>query len=308
MTGGNLRRGLDRYDVIDRFAVGGAAEIYRARDKDTGDIVVIKRMRDDTDFDPEMSAGFLRECQLAELARHRNLVRGLARGSHEGLDWVALEFVDGQPLDAVITGLNKYGETLPDSLALYIIREALDGLAFAYNLDDQRGRLMGLVHRDFNPRNILVGYKGDVRVCDFGAGLAAFIDPPPTEIVGSLGYFSPEQATLQPLDGRSDLYAAGLILFELVTGKPAFHSKNEDETLRLNRKGTIPKIPHYVDENIALIIEIACAEDREDRYTSAAAMRDAIDRVLSQDSETLTKQLSRLMLDRFEEDYRRTRL
>jgi len=211
-------------------------------------------------------------------------------------------------VDSLVSRLNKYGETLPTELALFIIRETLDGLAYAFNLDDQLGRFMGLVHRDLNPRNILISYSGEVRLCDFGASLATIIDPTPTELVGSLGYFSPEQAQLLPLDGRSDLYAAGLILYEMVTGTKAFENKNEDETMRLNRRGVLPKLPRNVEDAITLIIEIACAEDREDRYPSAAAMRDAIDRVIGSDHKALTAKLSRLLLDRFEADFERTRL
>src|SRR5207249_3273996 len=108
--------------------------------------------------------------------------------------------------------------TLPFESALFIMTSILDGLTFAHDLKDDQGRPLGFVHRDLSPRNVFVRYDGEVRVADFGTAWCATTDPPPAEIVGTPGYLSPEQARLETLDCRSDIFAAGCIFQELVTG------------------------------------------------------------------------------------------
>ncbi len=311
MPAARSKSGLDHYDVIDRFALGGAAELYRARHKRTGDIVVIKRLRTDLGFDPAVSAGFFRETQLALASEHRNLIRALERGSHNGVDWVAVELVDGQDLANLLERTRSRGERLSVPLACFIVREMLDGLAFAFNIADATGMPMGLVHRDLNPRNVLLGYDGGVHVADFGASVASLTEPVPDEIVGSLGYLSPEQARLGHLDARSDIFAVGCILFELVTGEPAFDvaGKRETHTLKLHQKGQIRKLPRSLPEQLRLVIEIACSPDREDRYLSAVQMRDALDRMLREGGELdLQERLAKLMRQVFAEEHARTRI
>jgi serine/threonine-protein kinase len=287
---------LERYELIDRYAVGGAAEIFRAKDKDTGTVVAIKRLKPDADFDPEMQAGFLRERQLAELSAHKNLIRAFDHGSQNGAEWVALEFVHGKELASLVRRLGKKRETLPTELALFIVREVLDGMAFAYNIEDDRGRPLGLVHRDLNPRNILVGFGGDVRVCDFGASHASLTEPTPTECVGSLGYLSPEQVRCDPLDARSDVFAAGVVLYELVVGGPAFPIHKEAKALKLHRKGKLARIPRGVDEQLRWILEEATAADPEQRFESASTMRTAVEQLLTDhDTGSLHDALSDLM-------------
>lgn len=270
---------LERYEVVDRYAVGGAAELYRARDKHTGRVVILKRMRPDLDFDPAVGAGFLREVQLAMLSRHKNLVRGFDKGTHQGLDWVALEFVEGSDLAQLIEREKAQPTKVPLELYLFIAREILEGLAFAHGLKDPLGQPMGLVHRDLNPRNILISYDGSVHVADFGSAIATLIEPDAEEVVGSPGYLSPEQARLEPLDARSDIFAVGCILYELVARQPAFDfaGRREDQLLKLHQKGQIRRIPAEVPAPIALIIEVACAANREDRYPNAGAMLSSLD-------------------------------
>lgn len=274
---------LSRYEILDRHAVGGVAELYRARDKRTGRVIILKRMRPDLDFDPAVSAGFFREIQLAMDSGHKNLIRGLDRGTHNGLDWVALEFVDGHDLERVLEREKGHGEPLSFELSLFIAREILDGLAFAHQLKDPLGQPMGLVHRDLNPRNILVGYDGGVYVADFGASIATLSEPDPEEVVGSVGYLSPEQARLKPLDPRSDVFAVGCILYELVMKEPAFEreGKSDAQLLKQHQRGQIRRIPSQLPEPIRLVLEIACAPDREDRYVDALTMLRAIDDILA---------------------------
>jgi serine/threonine protein kinase len=270
------------YLLIDRLAVGGAAELYRARHPQSGEVVVVKRLRPDLPFDPEVSGGFLREIQLAMLSNHRNLIRGSTTGTHQGLEYVVIEYVAGQDMERFFRKAKERGHEVPLAVGLFIVREILDGLAFAHMLTDHAGNPFGLVHRDLNPRNIIIGYDGRVKVGDFGAAIATSQEPAPDEVVGSPGYLSPEQASLSPLDLRSDIFAAGCILFEVVTGLRAFDldKKKDAAVLRMHQRAELSPIPDHVDERLRFIIEIACAADADERYQSASAMRDAIDGVL----------------------------
>jgi len=271
-----------RYELIDKFAVGGAAEIYRAKDTRSGDVVVVKRMRPDLPFDPEVSAGFLREIQLSTLCNHKNVLRGLDRGSHSGLDYVVLEYIHGQDLEKVMERAQRRGVRIPHTLSLFVVGEILNGLSAIHQLSDHNGMPMGLVHRDLTPRNVFVRYDGAVMVADFGASVATAQEPVPDEVVGSVGYLSPEQAGLRPLDARTDIFSCGLILYELLMGTPAFSTsgRNDSQVLKLHQKGAVKRLPSSVPEDLAMIVDIACSADAEDRYADARTMGQAVAQAL----------------------------
>ncbi|MCP4498518.1 MAG: serine/threonine protein kinase [Deltaproteobacteria bacterium] len=271
-----------RYEILDRFAVGGAAEIFRAKDAKNGHVVVVKRMRPDLPFDPEVSAGFLREIQLSLLCKHKNVLRGLDHGSHSGLDYVVLEYIRGKDLEMVIDAAQRRGLRISHVISIHIVQQMLAGLSAIHTLQDHDGMPMGLVHRDLTPRNVFVRYDGEVRVADFGASVATAQEPVPDEVVGSVGYLSPEQAALQVLDGRTDIFCCGLILFELLLGQPAFPTsgRKESQILRLHQKGAIKKLPRGMPDDLKMIIDIACSPDPEDRYANAHTMYKSLQEAL----------------------------
>lgn len=301
---------MGNYELVDRFAVGGVAEIFRARDVRTGGLVVIKRMRPDADFDPDLTAGFLREIQLALLSTHDNLVRGLERGSAGGLDYVVLEYVDGVDLARVVARAKERRAAIPLEAAAWIVCSALDGLHFAHELVDERGRRMGLVHRDVAPKNLFVRYDGRVCVGDFGASIAAALEPAPTEIVGTPGYLSPEQAALAPLDRRSDVFAIGCVLHELVGGQPAFDvdGKKDAAILKAHQKGALRPLPKSasVPDGVRLVVETATAVAPAGRYATAAAMRDALARAVDL-RPSAQASVAALVRGLFSDEYARTR-
>lgn len=303
---------LGDYELIDRFATGGVAELYRARDTKDGKIVVIKRMRADADFDPEQSAGFLRELQLALMCKHKNLIEGFAKGSTpDGSDYGVLEYVDGQDLHAILARARRQGVKVPGSFATFIISEILDGLDFAWNIKDGRGRQLGLVHRDLAPKNIFVRYDGQVRIGDFGSSLAALQEPPPREVVGTPGYMSPEQVTPgAKLDQRSDLFAAGCILMELLTGKGAFdlEKKNDAAILKMHQKAQRRPIPTDVPEDLRMVVEIATAASPDDRYQSARDMRRSLSQTDFAPDPQTTLGIATLVRRLFAQEFNTTRL
>lgn len=267
------------WELIDHFATGGVAEIYRARDTRSGEVVVIKRIRPDLEFDPEKHAGFYRELQLALLCTHKNLIRGIAKGTQDGADFAVLEYVDGPDLAQVLERARSARVAVPADVATWLVAEVLDGIDFAYRLIDGAGRELGLVHRDLSPKNVFVRYDGQVRVGDFGSSLASKQERADV-VVGTPGYLSPEQALLQPLDHRSDVYAAGLLLQELLTGEPAFDLNNkwtgkmgDAALLKAHQKGRRRALPASVANDLRLVVEIATALDPADRYQSARDMK-----------------------------------
>jgi serine/threonine-protein kinase len=297
------------YELIDLYAVGGSAQIFRARDTRSGDIVCIKRVRGDDAFDPERIAGFMRECQLAMMFKHKNLIRGLARGSISALDYVVLEYVDGQDLGRILERAQAQEIQIPLSFSTHIVSEILDGLHHAHELKDSNGESLGLVHRDLTPRNVFIRYDGEIRVGDFGASIMTATEIP-DEIMGSPGYLSPEQARLEPLDRRTDVFAVGCILYELLVGAPAFNVENKKDAqiLRMHQTGTINPIPRDVPEALSLVVEIACSRDPEDRYPSAAEMRSALMRTEVPPNIDLQLGIATLVRRLFHDEFHKSRL
>ena len=268
---------IGNYELIDLFATGGVAQIYRARHVRSGAVVVIKRRRSDIPFDPDLLAGFDREMQLGHLACHKNLIRTVEIGLINGEDYGVMEYVDGKDLGQIVQRVRQRGVAIPLSFATFIVAEILDGLSFAHAMGDPQGRPMGLVHRDLAPKNVLIGYDGTVKVVDFGLAIATQTERV-AAIVGTPGYLSPEQARGEQLDARSDLFAAGCILFELATGHSAFDvdGKKDSAALKVFQRGAIRRIPGSVPEQLRLVIEIATAPNREDRYRTASDMLRAL--------------------------------
>jgi serine/threonine protein kinase len=297
---------IGNYELIDRFAVGGVAEIYRARNAKSGELVVVKRLRPDIDFDPEQHAGFIRELSLAMMCTHKNLIRGFEKGTNNGFDYGVLEYVDGQDLGQILRRAKK----LSPQVASYVVAEILDGLDFAYRLKDAKGKQLGLVHRDLAPKNIFVRYDGQVRVGDFGSSVATLQEPKPTVVVGSVGYLSPEQARLEHLDARSDVYSAGVILFELLTGTSAFdlEGKRDNAVLKLHQRGVIRPVPSTVPDDLRLVIEIATSPDREDRYQSARDMKLGLARTDTPPDPRSAAALAEIVRQLFGAEFKATRL
>lgn len=268
---------LGPYELIDRLALGGVAEIFRARDTRNGDIVVIKRLRSDRPYAAQIHAGFLREMQVSLQAKHKNLILGFELGTHNGNVYGVMEYVDGQDLETVLQRARNKKIKVPYAFATFIISEILDGLDFAHNILDQRQEPLGLVHRDLAPKNIFVRYDGSIRVGDFGLSLATRQEVV-ADVLGTAGYLSPEQARGDPLDARSDLFSVGCILYEIVMGQRAFDvtGKRDSVMLRTHGQGKHRPLTRKVPAQLAMLIETALSLHRDDRFKTAGDMRRAL--------------------------------
>ena len=274
---------IGKYTLIDRYAVGGAAEIFRAKTDERGDIVVIKRMRPETIHDSLLREGFHRETWLSTLFHHPNLVEGYEKDQMNGVDYVVLEYVPGVDLRSLLDRVRERQVPVPLAFWLHVVHQILLALEFAHDLKDEENIPLGLVHRDVHPGNILINFQGKVKLADFGVAHLARIDPMPEHVVGTPGYLAPEQAKRLELDQRTDLFSLGCVLYEILTRERAFdiHDLSDEKILKIHQKGAIKKVPRSVPEDLRMVVEIACSPEPDDRYASARSMLRDLDEALS---------------------------
>lgn len=236
-----------KYELLERIGTGGMAEIFRARLPGLAGfekIVVIKRLLPHFARDERMVELFVEEAKLAAQVQHKNVVQVFELDRLEnGELFIAMEYVAGMDLSKILRTARRLGQRIPPWLSVYVVSEILDGLAFAYELVDRTGRRRNVVHRDVSPDNIFVSRLGDVKLGDFGVALDDTRQSQvfEGELTGKLSYMSPEQLASCPLDQRSDVFSAGVVLWECLTQRRLFSGKSSAETMCLIWKA--PRIP-----------------------------------------------------------------
>jgi serine/threonine-protein kinase len=276
---------LGKYQVLDRVAAGGMAEVFRARylDVDGSErVVALKKVLEQYARD----SGFIRmlkyEYRLASLLRHPNIavIYELIRTS-DGY-YIVMEYVDGRDLRATQHKLWEQKKKWEIADAVYLMARALDGLHHAHTATTEDGRPLNLVHRDFSPSNILIGFDGEVKLIDFGIAKAAMPrDQTAAGIIkGKVRYMSPEQANGDDrLTAQSDVFGAGTVLYELLAGEPAFTAPNELEliyTVRRAQPKPLREVAPHVPDGLAEIVRHAMMRGRKARFASAAEFRDQL--------------------------------
>ena len=278
-------RRIGRYHLLDRVACGGMAEVYRAkvfeRDGDTH-LVALKKVLDMYAEDPNFVKMLVAEYHLSALLKHPNIaaIYELLRAP-EGY-FIAMEFIDGKDLRATMSRAHDEHRRFEIADAIYLMARALDGLHCAHTAVTDDGQPLQLVHRDFSPSNILVGYDGSVKIIDFGIAKASVPrDRTATGIIkGKVRYMSPEQANGdERLTAQSDVFSAGSVLYELLCDEPAFNAPNELEliyTVRRAQPKPLQQIAAHVPEGLVDIVKRAMARSKRDRFSTAAEFRDAL--------------------------------
>jgi serine/threonine-protein kinase len=204
-------------------------------------------------------------------------------GREDGRLFIAMEYVEGFDLNDLLRRCSRAKVPLPFELAVHVVREALRGLDYAHRRTDDEGRSLGIVHRDVSPSNLLVSFEGEVKVCDFGIAhandmLAAgdAVHELDEAIKGKAGYMSPEHAEGKAIDARADVFAAGVVLWELAAGRRLYRSgEGRDGLLEQARRAEVPPLPAQGlpdSASLAGIVQKALVRDREQRFPSAAAM------------------------------------
>ncbi len=295
---------LQRYQVTERIDAGGMAEVFKGKVtslKGFEKQVAIKRILPSLTKDPRFVRMFLDEAKLSLYLNHTNIVQVFDIGQADGTYFIVMEFVDGSNLKNVLNALAVKGRRLPVEMSLFIAMEVCKGLAHAHEKLGPEGQPLQVVHRDISPPNILVSRNGEVKITDFGLAKAVIQleHTDPGIVKGKFGYLSPEAAWGQPVDLRTDIFAVGILLWEMLAGKRLFLGKTDLKTLEIVREAVIPPLaPHNpeVHPELERILHRALAQDKEHRYASAQAFGQELTRFLFSRGRSVTSyDLSALM-------------
>jgi serine/threonine protein kinase len=274
-----------KYTLLDRLAVGGMAEVYRSKlsgEQGFEKLIVIKRMLPQIAARREMVAAFIDEARLAALLQHENIVYVYDFGELDGEYYMAMEYLFGKELRSIINQGPDGGTPIPLPLGLHVAARICDGLQYAHELKDLNQVPLNIIHRDVSPQNVFITYDGKVKLIDFGIAKATSQSERTRTglIKGKITYMSPEQARGDAIDHRSDIFAAGILLYEMVTGSRMYQGA---DTIQIIEKvigadfrppqEIIPDLPAAV----VRILDRALARNPDDRFSSCGEMTTAIE-------------------------------
>jgi formylglycine-generating enzyme required for sulfatase activity/class 3 adenylate cyclase len=256
---------LTRYEILSRLGVGGMGIVFKARDRETGEIVALKLLKSEIADQPKLIDAFKNELRIARKITHKNVCRIYDFNRVDGLSFITMEFVEGESLRRV---LNRFSALSPRT-GMKIARQICEGLREAH--------AQGIVHRDLKPENLMIDASGNVKLMDFG--LAHLIAEGSTAAVGTPSYMAPEQAQGGPLDQRCDIYALGLVLFEMFTGCAAFTGETP-MVVALKHIQDAPTNPRELEqtipEHVARAILRCLEKDPSRRFQSVEELEAAI--------------------------------
>ncbi|MBX7112844.1 MAG: protein kinase [Myxococcaceae bacterium] len=271
---------VGRYTLHSRLAVGGMAEVWLARQTGPAGFqkdLVVKKILPHLATDPAFVEMFLNEARYAALLNHPNLVQIFELGEDTGNYFLVMEHVHGHSLRALLRRAQEDKTQIPLGIVARILADACEGLHHAHEAKDPRGQPMGLIHRDVSPDNLLVSYSGMTKVVDFGIARAAnaISSTRPGTFKGKLSYMSPEQFMSKPIDRRADIYALGIVLYELVTGSVPFRHQNDAELIHsvlYDPKSLMGSLRADVPAKLEQIVARAMARELSQRYPDARAL------------------------------------
>ncbi len=276
---------VGRYEVLVPIASGGMATVYLARSRGAGGFerdVALKLTHVHLRESPEFQTLLIEEAKLASAIRHHNVVSVLDVGDDPLGLFLVMDYVEGDTLSGLIRRAKATGEPMPLPLAMRALADALAGLHAAHETRDSEGKPLEIVHRDFSPQNILVGTDGIAKLTDFGIAKAASrAGNTSTGILkGKIAYMSPEQARGEPLDRRADVWAAGVLAWEIIAGRPMWPREAEDVPTLIKLVTTTPPRLRDVDPTISEALDAAVAKaltmQPAERWPTAAAFSKAL--------------------------------
>ncbi|MFL5319493.1 MAG: protein kinase domain-containing protein [Myxococcaceae bacterium] len=304
-----------KYQLIKRLATGGMAQIYLARQLGLEGFqkqLVVKRILPHLAENEEFVRMFLQEARIAARLNHPNVVQIFDFGAEAESYFIAMEYIHGEDVRRVWKRAEAQGESIPVPLVCRVVLDAAAGLDYAHKKADDAGRPLNIVHRDVSPQNILITFEGGVKVVDFGIAKAADQATVTRSGVlkGKYSYMSPEQANGKRVDNRTDIFALGIVLYELLTGTRLFKRSNDVQTLQavMECKVAPPsEVDARVPKDLDPIVMRALELHPEDRYQTATEMQLAlenwlIERKLSSSSVHLANYMQGLYRERLERE------
>lgn len=303
---------IGKYRLIRPIGRGGMAEIHLAVAHGPGGfakLAVLKRIWPELASDPELVQMFLDEARLSARLLHPNIVQTFEAGHDGERYFIAMEYLDGQPLSHVLNRLR--GErALPFGLRLQVLAQVLAGLHYAHELRDYDGRALGVVHRDISPHNVFVTYAGTVKLVDFGIAktLAASHQTRPGVLKGRLAYMAPEALRVGTVDRRADIFSVGVMLWEAIAGRRLWKDMTEIAIARALMGGEPiappPRTAEIPDEAYRVCAR-ALAVKPEERYQTAAELQADLERLASQSVESNVRELGRVVAHEFQPERER---
>ena len=310
-------RPFGRYYLIDKMAIGGMAEVFNAVIFGIHGFempLVVKRILPHLSANQRFVDMFVIEAKIYVALQHQNIVQIYDFHKFQGQYFIALEFVEGRDLKTLMMRCKEHNRSLPTALSLFIAHQICHGLEYAHTRTDDQGETLGLVHRDLSPANILLSYTGEVKIADFGIAKAKRHAEITNSGVlkGKYRYMSPEQAHGANIDHRSDVFAVGILLYELLTGRPLFKADNDTELLEAVKSCDVVEPRKYntsISPRLNKIICRALHRNPSMRYQSAKDFQEALSEEMHpQTVSSLSRQLTRVMNKLFAIDKKRDRL
>ena len=280
--------GQQRYRVVEKLESGGMAEVFRAESEGLQGFrkqVAIKRVLPHLSEKKKFIAMFLDEARLSAQLSHSNCVQVFDIGVGDNAFFIVMEYVDGANLKGIAESVKKQGKDFPVPAAAWIAHEICKGLSYAHELTDPNGMPMNLVHRDMSPPNVLVTKYGEVKIVDFGLAKASsqLEKSEPGIIKGKFSYLSPEAALGQEVDKRTDIFAVGIILWELLAGQRLFLGDTDFQTVKKVQVAQVPAISQInrkVPPELERIVNKALAKDMLQRYSTSRELGQDLSRFM----------------------------
>jgi serine/threonine protein kinase len=302
---------IDRYEILRKLATGGMAELFLAKQSGLEGfekVVVIKRILSHLAQDEEFVSMFLDEARIAAKLSHPNIVQIYDLGKADDSYYIAMEYVSGRNVQHLMNKVDEKDERIPIEHGCRVIAGVCDGLHYAHSRKDYDGQPLNIVHRDISPQNILVSFAGGVKVVDFGIAKAStqLAQTRAGVLKGKYAYMSPEQVRGQKVDHRSDIFALGLVMYEMLTGRRAFERESSLKTLKaivqekpLNPRELNPEIPIEVIKLLSRALE----KSPDRRYKNAQEMQLALEDYLeSSPKKSNNVRLSRYLYELFDDE------
>ncbi len=302
---------IGKYRVLAKLGQGGMARVLLTMSQGPhgfNKLLVVKELREELAQDPDFLAMFMDEARIAARLNHPNIVQTYEIGSEDHRFFIAMEYLEGQPLNAVFRRVGR--KNIPLEIHLRILADVLAGLEHAHRLTDFDGSPLGVVHRDVSPQNVFLTYDGQTKLVDFGIAKAAGASSRTQEgmLKGKISYISPEQARCEKVDARADIFTVGVMLWEAIAGRRMVTREDEMSVLARRMAGQDPRIREVVPDvpaELAAICDRAMAPLAADRFETAQEFHDVLEQYLAgSDFRVSSKDVGHMVTSAFAEERR----